>query len=195
MKMWIYIIRRALLLIPVIIGVMTVTFLIVSQLPVDDKLLSYIGPSKNGYSPTLPCDRVGINSNGTCPNPAYVRGIRQLGLDKPIPVQWAVYVMNSLTLNWGSTEAKSQASESFGLGSQPITTVLGMWLPYTLELAALSLMFILLLAVPLGNYSAVYRNRPLDQGARIMSFSGFALPGFLLAFALLVGASVASGNG
>jgi peptide/nickel transport system permease protein len=185
MKMWIYIVRRVLLLIPVIIGVMTVTFAIVSAINLQEKLVSFYGPSKTGYNPQIPCTEIGIQKAGNCPNPSYYRGIAALGLNQPIYVQWGHYIFNSLTLNWGSTDKASFASQSFGIGGLPVTTVLGYWLPYTLELAALSLFIILLLAIPIGNYSAVYRNRPLDQGARIMSFSGFALPGFLLAVLLL----------
>lgn len=197
MKMWVYILRRILLLIPVVIGVMTITFALISFLPAQEKLLSYIGPSKIGYSPTVLCTALnpGAKAGTICPNPAYVNGIHQLGLDKPIYVQWGLYIYNSLTLNWGQTEAHSLAADTFGLTSaEPVATVLAWFVPYTLELAAVSLALILLLAIPIGNYSAVYRNRPLDQGARILSFSGFALPGFLLATLLLVGATFASGG-
>ncbi len=194
MKMWIYVVRRALLLIPVIIGVMTVTFAIVQAIPVDDKLISTIGPSKTGYTPQVQCSQIGIDKTGLCNNPAYYRGIDKLGLNEPIPVQWAKYIYNSLTLNWGYTDSRSYASTLFGVGGLPITQVLSYYLPYTLELAALSLFIILLLAIPIGNYSAVYRNRPLDQGARVMSFSGFALPGFLLAVLLLFLATYLTGG-
>jgi peptide/nickel transport system permease protein len=78
---------------------------------------------------------------------------------------------------------------------KPVTTVLSWFLPYTLELAALSLAIILLVAIPLGNLAAVNRNRPVDQSARILSFSGFALPGFLLASLALMGAVIALGSG
>jgi peptide/nickel transport system permease protein len=77
---------------------------------------------------------------------------------------------------------------------KPVTTVLSWFLPYTLELAALSLAIILLVAIPLGNLAAVNRNRPVDQSARILSFSGFALPGFLLASLALMGAVIALGS-
>ena len=196
MKMWVYVIRRALLIIPVIIGVMTITFGLVSALPIQQKLLSEYGPSKIGYSPTVACSVLTGNSStpGTCPNPVYVRGVHQLGLDQPFYVQWGIYVYNSLTLHWGYTNPSSQASKQFVLGNTSIATVLSWYLPYTLELAALSLILILALAIPIGNYSAVYRNRPLDQGARIFSFSGFALPGFLLATLLLLGITFALGN-
>jgi len=195
MKMWVYITRRILLIIPVIIGVMTITFGLVSLLPIQDKLISHYGRTKVGYAQNVLCTSLGIQQPGTCPNPAYYNGVHQLGLDQPIFVQWAHYIWNSLTLNWGTTDTGSYASQQLGFsGSLHITTVLGYLLPYTLELAAISLFIILALAIPLGNYSAVYRNRPIDQAARVMSFSGFALPGFLLGTLLLLGVTAAMGH-
>lgn len=191
MKMWIYIVRRLLLLIPVIVGVMTITFGIYTAIPVEYKLISHLGPSKSGYSPCL-----SGTSGPTCvKNPAYWNGIHQLGLDRPVPVQWALWMGNALTLNWGTTDGHSYAAtQLLGSSSLPVVQVLSWFVPYTLELAALSLILILALAIPIGNYSAVYRNRPLDQGARVMSFSGFALPGFLLASLALMAATFAAGG-
>lgn len=191
MKMWIYLVRRLLLLIPVIIGVMTITFVVISALPVGERLTSYYGTGRVPFTPTVDCSLIG-QGNGTCRNPVYFHDLHALGLDQPKYVQWAVYMENSLTLNWGATDAHSKASDQLlGSSSLPISQVLSWYLPYTLELAAVSLVLILALAIPLGNYSAVYRNRPIDQGARIMSFSGFALPGFLLASLLLLGVTAA----
>ncbi len=194
MKMWIYIVRRVLLLVPVIIGVMTITFAIVSQLGVGNRLVSTLGPNKFGYSPTIPCSRLVPNETGLCPNPAYYNGLHALGLDQPIWTQWAHYMYDSLTLQWGFTSAHGPTSLVFGEQQLPVATVLSWYLPYTLELAAISLALILLIAIPIGNYSAVYRNRPIDQGARILSFSGFALPSFILATLALVAATVIGGG-
>lgn len=195
MKMWIYIVRRILLVLPVIIGVMTITFVLVYFVPTGEKLLAYYGPSKVGYDPTVSCQVLGIQQQGQCPNPAYSRGVHALWLDRPAPVQWGRWIFDSLTLNWGNTDTGSKASGFFGFsGALPVTTVLGYLLPYTLELAAISLALILALAIPVGNYSAVYRNRPVDQAARILSFSGFAVPGFLLGTLLLLGVATAQGH-
>lgn len=198
MKMWVYVLRRILLMIPVIIGVMTVTFVLVWFIPTSEKLIAYYGPSRVGYNSHVSCQSLGITAapGALCANPAYYRGVAALGLNQPFYVQWGRYIYNSLTLNWGVTDTGSHASSALGLtGSLPVTTVLAYLLPYTLELGAISLFLILLLAIPLGNYSAVYRNRPIDQGARIMSFSGFAVPGFLLGSLLLMGvAAVTTGN-
>ena len=195
MKMWVYIIRRISLLVPVIIGVMTITFVLTSLLPVGDRLISSFGYAKVGYKPYVPCDQVGFaNQTGLCKNPAYWGGLHKLGLDQPIWTQYFTYVYNSLTLNWGYTAPNGQEFAVIGHDALPVAQVLGWFLPFTLELAALSLAIILLLAVPIGNYSAVYRNRPLDQGARILSFSGFALPGYILAWLVLLGVTFAAGG-
>lgn len=179
MRMWIYIVRRLLLVIPVIIGVMTITFILVSQISIADRLSAY------------------TNARGLKPGtPLWNNSIAALGLNKPIPVQWGIYIYHSLTLNWGYTSPNSEATSAASLGatSWPVSTVLRWYLPYTLELAALSLILILLIAIPLGNLSAVYRNRPLDQGARVLSFSGFAFPTFLLAAVVLLTVVIVSGG-
>lgn len=198
MRMWVYVVRRLLLMIPVVIGVMTITFFLVNALGPTERIQTWIGPSKTGYSPTINCyaPNATVPNPPKCPNPAYVRAVNALGLNKPIPEQWGIYIYNSLTLNWGQTSPNSEASQAYGLqgGAVPITTVLAWYLPYTLELAALSLLIILVLSIPIGNLSAVYRNRPFDQAARVVSFSGYAFPGFLLALLLLLAATQLSGG-
>ena len=184
--MWVYIARRCLLVVPVVLGVMTITFALVALLPVQDKLLAYYGPSKIGYDPQVVCTQIGIPQPGMCDNPAYLRGIHQLGLDQPIWTQWAHYMYDSLTLNWGYTDAGSFASHSIGFtNGATVATALSYFLPYTMELAAFSLVLTLVISIPLGNLAAAHRNRPIDQAARVMSFSGFALPSFLLALLLI----------
>ena len=177
--MWIYVARRLLLVLPVIIGVMTITFILVSLLPTNVRVSAF------------------TNSRDAKPgSPLWNAAIHHLGLDKPIPVQWGIYIWNSITLNWGFTDPHSTATVGAKLGATayPVSTVLAWYLPYTLELAGFSLIIILLISIPLGNLSAVYRNRPLDQGTRVLSFSGFAFPGFLLATVALLGAVELSGG-
>lgn len=201
MRMWIYIVRRALLLIPVIIGVMTITFALISSLPVVDQLTAHFG-APNPHDPWLWNPRLEPGQGNcppapntqTCPNQFYNNGIKELGLNQPIPVQWGVYIYHSLTFQWGTVDNHSNVADVIpALKGLQVTTVLSWYLPYTLELAALSLFLILLIAIPLGNLSAVNRNRPVDQAARVMSFSGFAMPSFLLASFLLMGLVIALG--
>ncbi len=201
MQMWVYVTRRVLLLLPVIIGVMTITFLLISLVPLSERVAaSYGGGGHGAISQCEPCP-TGITGNcgghlGECTNPLYASVLNRLGFNQPAPVQWAYYMERSLTLNWGYTNPHSEASLGAYLGqaTYPVAEVLGWYLPYTLELALLALLIILALAIPIGNYSAVHRNRPADQAARVMSFSGYALPAFLLGVLVLLGATFLSGG-
>ncbi len=129
------------------------------------------------------------------------------GYDQPIYVQYAHYVGNIFTMNWGYVSLNScigatscpsggdttilqpgiSLCKSDNNGSCPVLFLIGAWLPYTIELAFLSLLLIIVLSLPLGTYSAVRRNRPLDQSTRVFSFSGYALPSFLLASFVFIG--------
>lgn len=198
MRMWIYIVRRLILVVPIIVGVMTITFALVSALPIQDRLISAFGaPPKNapgGYSPTVKCTLLHINESGNCTNPLYQRDVHKLGLDDPVYVQWGYYISNAITFQWGYVDNHSGASSSDSLiQGQSVATVLSWLLPYTLELAIFSLIIILIVSIPLGNLAAVYRNRPIDQASRVISFSGYALPGFLLGTFLLMAFVLALG--
>ena len=196
MRMWTYVVRRLFLLIPVIIGVMTILFILVSAVPIPERLLSVYGANRIGYNPTVPCSELtrNLSTPGNCTNPYYVRGVQDLGLNKPVPVQWGVFMLDSLTFQWGYVDNHSFVGTQFTLlAAEPVTTVLSWFLPYTIELALLSLLIIVVVSIPLGNLSAVYRNRPIDQGSRVMSFSGYALPAFLLGTLVLMAVVLAIG--
>ncbi|HTW77311.1 MAG TPA: ABC transporter permease [Thermoplasmata archaeon] len=187
MRLWVYVVRRCMLLIPVLIGVMTITFALVTALPVSERLEVAFGANpKVPYTPTVPCAKLGIDKPGECSNPFYTNGLRLLGLNHPIPVQWAVYMYDTFTLRWGYVGNGSGLASAVPLvRGIPVTTAIGWFLPYTLELAALSLLMIIPLSISLGYLSAANRNRPVDQLSRILSFSGYALPSFLLGGVLL----------
>jgi ABC-type dipeptide/oligopeptide/nickel transport system permease component len=200
MRMSVYIIRRLILLIPIIIGVMTITFVLISAIPTTQRIESYYAPCRGHcfqpWQEYIPCP---TNATQTCTNPLWTKAIDALGLNQPVPVQWALYMENALTFHWGYTNNFSSAvTNNPTLRGQEVTTVLGWFLPYTLELAILSLILIVAISLPLGNLSAVYRNRPVDQISRVMSFSGFALPAFLLGtlflYAVVISVGGASGT-
>jgi ABC-type dipeptide/oligopeptide/nickel transport system permease component len=176
MQMWVYIIRRLLLLIPVVLGVMTITFILVSGISPTQRCFSQFGPP-----PT--------HGGATAVQAYYNHCYKVLGLNVPIYQQWATYMANTLQFHWGNVgNFTAAAAAQPVITGQPVTTVLGWLLPYTVELALLSLAIILVVAIPLGRLSAVNRNRPIDQASRVMSFSGFAIPSFLLGSLALIGA-------
>ncbi|MGP8071880.1 MAG: ABC transporter permease [Thermoplasmata archaeon] len=179
MQMWVYIVRRLLLVIPVVLGVMTITFILVTGIPTSERCLAEIGaPPTHGGAPAL------AQYYNHCDS--------KLGLNRPVYTQWAVYMGNTLTFQWGLVGNDSTAASVIPvIAGQPVTTALGWLLPYTIELAIFSLVIILVVSIPLGQLSAVYRNRPIDQASRVMSFSGFAIPTYLLgALTLIAGVLV-----
>jgi len=199
MQMWVYVVRRAALVIPVVIGVMTVLFVLISALPETQRTCSFYRPSgkTSPCTTSIPCQG---DPSKLCPNPVYQSAVNALGLNKPIFVQWAIYIGNALTFQWGYVAQGSglgtgEAGSGLpGLAGQSVASVLSNFLPYTIELALLSLLIILIVSIPLGNLSAVYRNRPVDQASRVMSFSGYALPAFLLGSFILAAATFALGG-
>ncbi|MDE2046117.1 MAG: ABC transporter permease [Thermoplasmata archaeon] len=131
------------------------------------------------------------------------------GLDAPVWTQYASYVDHAFTGQWGFVSNHSgmigsvpavKGCELLSVSQQEhgceVMTLVENWLPYTLELAVLSLLLILLLALPIGTLAAARRNRALDQASRVFSFSGFALPSFLLGalVILLLYTSLAAAN-
>ena len=209
MQMWTYVVRRALLIAPVLIGVVTITFVLFAALPIQYQLLAHFGsPTVKqhcGYQPQCSCatlNPTSVNGNsctcispptvttptGICANPVFQEYKNRLGLNQPIEEQWLTYVYHSFTFQWGTVSNYSTVAAVYPqLKGIPVATAIAWELPYTVELALLSLLIILVIAIPLGNASAVYRNRPIDQFSRVMSFSGYALPAFLLGSLVVMG--------
>ncbi|MCI4365254.1 MAG: ABC transporter permease [Thermoplasmata archaeon] len=188
MRLSVYLLRRVLLLLPVIIGVVSITFVLVSALPIPTRLTALYGsPNPHDpwiYSPTEPCPAP--HSSQQCYNPTYYYFLNRSGLSAPVPVQWATYVGNIFTFHWGYVSNGSTVAFAFPeTAGQPVTTVLSWFLPYTIELVALAMGILLVVALPLGRLGAANRNRPVDHAARALSFTGFALPTYLLGSILI----------
>lgn len=93
---------------------------------------------------------------------------REYGLDRPLPEQFARYVLDLLQGDLGRSLVTTR----------PVTQDLARYFPATFELVMLSMTLGVALGVPLGMASAVFRNRGLDHGTRILAVSLVALPAF-----------------
>ena len=99
-----------------------------------------------------------------------------LGLDKPIPVQY-----------WGWISGLVQGELGYSYVSElPTIDELAPRIPITAKLAGLALFFSILLGVPLGVISAVKQDTALDYVLRIISLSGLSLPSFWLGLLILM---------
>jgi len=95
----------------------------------------------------------------------------ELGLDRPLPVQFYLYL-------------KQVAMGDFGVSiytHRPVVLDLAMRLPATIELALTTMLLSVALGVPLGMVAAVHRNGWLDQILRVFTIAGLAMASFWIA--------------
>jgi peptide/nickel transport system permease protein len=101
----------------------------------------------------------------------------ELGLDKPIPVQYVTWIGGLLRGDLGMSYQTEK----------PAIQEIAPRIPITAKLAGLALTFSVLLGVPLGVLSAVKQNTRLDYILRIISLSGRSMPAFWLGLLILMG--------
>jgi ABC-type dipeptide/oligopeptide/nickel transport system permease component len=116
---------------------------------------------------------------------------RHLGLDKPLLVQYGLYVKNIVQGDFGTSV----------LTRRPVTEHIRERLPATVELGVVAMFLSVAMGVPIGVYSAVRRGGVLDMGARIFAVLGQSLPPFwlglmlILLFGVILGILPAGGRG
>ncbi len=109
-------------------------------------------------------------------SPHAVEALRkQYNLDKPLPVQYIVWLKNAVQGDLG---------ESIRL-NLPVTQMIADRLPISLKLAASAMLFALLISIPAGIVSAIRRNTGLDYCFTGLSIGGLAIPNFALALLLI----------
>lgn len=101
---------------------------------------------------------------------------KQLGLDKPLIVQYGIYVKDIATGNFGISRTTGN----------PVIEDIRRVVPATIELATLSLILGVAAGVPLGMFAAVRRNSIGDHCVRFFSLLGHSIPNFWLCMMALV---------
>lgn len=150
-----YIIRRLILLIPMLIGLSIIIFLLIHLAP-GDPALALVG--ERSIDPTV------------------VEQVRKnLGLDKPLAVQYGIWISNVAQLDFGT---------AYTFNRTPVIELIRQRLSGTVQLQALAILVSLIVAIPLGIVSARRQYSALDNLATGGSFLGLALPNFWLALML-----------
>jgi peptide/nickel transport system permease protein len=151
-----FVIRRLLLLIPLLLGITLVAFII---------------------SQTVPSDPVNaaLGQNAVA-HPEIVAAFRaKWGLDQPPHIQYLTYLANLLQGDLGISIATHN----------PVVEDLGRYMPATVELATFAIILAIGIGVPFGIISAIRRNTWLDQLSRVLSLIGVSAPVFWLALLAL----------
>lgn len=150
-----YILRRLVMLIPVLIVVGVVVFALVHLTPGDPAAVI-------------------LGDRATAEDIARLRD--QLGLNDPLPVQFARWFSNMLRLDFG---------ESIFLG-EPVTQALLNRVEPTILLTIYALTFQVLIGIPIGVLAAVRHNSLLDRVFTVIAISGSAIPTFFLGILLIL---------
>lgn len=149
-----YVIRRLLMVVPILFGVSLVVFFIMRMVPGDVATMILMGPTGD----------VGARQED-------IAALREkLGLDRPLAIQYLSWVGGMLTLNVG---------DSLWSGRPIFEEVLERF-PLTLELAALSIVISVFIALVTGILAAVRQNTWIDYVFRAISIAGLSVPNFWL---------------
>jgi|SRR6185295_10415831 peptide/nickel transport system permease protein len=152
-----FLVRRLLVVVPLLIGITFVSFIVISLAPGGP--LDFL----EGESPDL--------------SPEVKKQLTELyGLDKPLVVQYWSWLTRLARLDFG---------RSFLPDGKPVLTKIGERLPVTLLLNIVEMLIILAVAVPIGVLSAVRQGSSFDKVTTMFVFIGFATPDFWLALLLM----------
>ena len=155
-----YILRRMLMFVPVLIAASVLIFALMRVLPGDVALMILVGPGGEGQA-----------------SPEALAKLRaDLGLDRPIVVQYLSWLNDVVHLNLGTSYASGRT----------VVTELSQRLPITIELAFLAIIMTMMVAVPAGVVSAIRQNTRLDYLLRIVSVAGLTIPTFFTATLLIL---------
>ncbi|MGE8106622.1 ABC transporter permease [Allorhizobium sp. NPDC080224] len=92
----------------------------------------------------------------------------EYGLDRPLVEQFGIYMKDLVTGDLGTSI----------VSTRPVLDELMRYAPATIELVLVAMVLGIIVGVPLGMLSAVYKDGPIDHVTRILSISGVALPAF-----------------
>ncbi len=153
-----YLIKRLALMIPLFIGITILSFGVIH------------------LAPGSPIDMAtDLNPKATAEVKARMRAL--YGLDKPLHVQYGIWLSRLLVLDFGT---------SFSQDGRKVTDKIFERLPITISINVLSLLLILAVAIPLGVLAATYKNSFFDKATTVFVFVGFAVPTFWLALLLMI---------
>ena len=155
--MWKYLIRRLVMMVPVMLLVSMIAFSIILLLP-GDPAMAILGPERARDTQVYQALR------------------QELGLDKSIPLQYLSWLGKIVTGDLG-TSARNQ---------QPVTALLAQSIGPTLQLALTAMLIALVIAVPIGIISAVKPGSWADTIGTVFALSGVAIPNFILGILLIL---------
>ena len=181
-----YLVKRLLLILPTLFGIMVINFAIVQFAPggpVEQALAQASGFGNMSSTATVSsAQSMGPSSENTYSgasglDPHMVEQLKaQFGFDKPAHVRFFDMMINYLTFDFGYSYFQDRPVVDLVLERLPVSVSLGLW----------SLLLIYSISIPLGIKKAVTDGRRFDIWTSVIVFTAYAIPGFLFAIILVV---------
>lgn len=153
-----YVLKRLVMMIPLLVGITFVSFVVMQLAPgKPTDVLTQLNPKMSEL--------------------ARQRLIKLYGLDKPVAVQYWLWLKRVARLDFG---------RSFSPDARPVMEKIAERLPVTVAINALSMLVVLVVAIPMGVYAATRPGSLFDQATTVFVFIGFATPGFWLALLCMI---------
>ena len=196
--MFSYVIRRLLLIIPTLVGIMVLNFLIIQTAPggpveqivaqlsgVDAAATDRIGGTQQGDAGSGPKILSEFNSDSNSSKYRGARGLdpdlikdleKQFGFDKPMWDRFLVMMGNYIRFDFGDSFFRDQSVMSLIADKLPVSITLGLW----------TTLLAYLISIPLGIAKAVRDGSRFDIWTSALIIGGYAIPSFLFAILLIV---------
>ena len=167
-----YILKRLLLIIPTLIGITLACFVITITAPggpIEQKLaqLRFAGASS---------DQSGSSNDYGVPQEVVDNLKKQYGFDKPIPIQYLIWLKNAVTFNFG---------DSF-IHEEPVTQLILERVPISLQFGLISFILTYLVCITLGVAMAVRKDSVFDVSSSITLIVLYSIPPLMLGILLKV---------
>ena len=173
-----YILRRILLIVPTLLGIMLLNFAIIQFAPGGpvEQIISEL-EAEASESGAAAGAATGNYRGRQGIDPDLIADLeRQFGLDKPVHERFALMIWNYARFDFGESFQRSESVINIILEKMPVSISLGLWatlIAYTVS-------------IPLGIRKAVRDGTPFDTATSGLIIAAYALPGFLVPVVLLV---------
>jgi microcin C transport system permease protein len=175
--MWSYILKRLLLMIPTLFGILLITFIVIQFVPggpVEQMVAQFQGFEAGGEGPGAAeggyRGRQGVDA-------VRVEEIKKLyGFDKPAPERFVQMIGQFARFDLGRSFFHNKAVGQLILEKLPVSISLGLW----------TFLLVYLISVPLGIAKAVRAGTPFDTATTFIVLLGYAIPSFVMGVVLLV---------
>lgn len=185
-----YIVRRLLLMIPTLLGIMLISFVIIQATPggpIENVISRMKGFEQGSESRLNSQNQDMVKNNSSTANskyrgaqgldPALIKRLEKMyGFDKPAYERFLLMLKNYITLDFGESFFKNAKVIDLIISKMPVSISLGLW----------STLLIYLVSIPLGIKKAVAHGSRFDIATSTLIIIGYAIPGFLFAILLIV---------